>query len=86
MKQLQSLIEVDTVQEESELVMKLPTPYGVFSENENLISAKNAAFGWDDENLLFSDVDFVINSKARIVILGKNGCGRRIRLSAATQL
>ena len=92
MKQLQSLCEVEGVEGgESELVMRFPTPYGVFASNENLISVQDASFGWgstasssssnlesstEADNLLFEKVDFVIGSKARIAILGRNGCGK----------
>ena len=72
-------MEVEGVEEESELVMRFPRPYGVFSANENLISVRDAAFGWSDTELpLFEGVDFTIGANARIAILGKNGCGECI--------
>ncbi len=48
MKQLQQLeagaeAELD---EESELVMSLPSPFGVFDKNEKLISIQNVSFAW----------------------------------------
>jgi hypothetical protein len=75
MKQLESLMEVEGVEEETELVMRFPKPYGHFSATENLISVRDASFGWTDDNPLFEGVDFTIGANARIAILGKNGCG-----------
>ncbi len=78
MKQLESLMEVEGVEEESELVMRFPKPYGIFSPTENLISVKDASFAWsEDQPPLFEKVDFTIGSRARIAILGKNGCGEQ---------
>ena len=69
-------MEVEGVEEESELVMRFPKPYGIFSPTENLISVKDASFAWsEDQPPLFEKVDFTIGSRARIAILGKNGCG-----------
>jgi ABC-type molybdenum transport system ATPase subunit/photorepair protein PhrA len=77
MKQLESMMEVEGVEEESELVMRFPKPFGVFDAGENLISVRDASFAWaEGGEPLFKDVDFTIGSKARITILGKNGCGR----------
>ncbi len=76
MKQLENLMEVEGIEEESELVMRFPRPYGVFGPNENLISVNNASFAWHEGQApLFEHVDFTIGSRARIAILGKNGCG-----------
>lgn len=76
MKQLEALMEVEGVEEESELVMRFPKPYGIFNANENLISVRDASFAWsEDQPPLFEKVDFTIGSRARIAILGKNGCG-----------
>ena len=69
-------MEVEGVEEESELVMRFPKPFGVFSADENLISVREASFAWSEgEEPLFEHVDFTIGAKARITILGKNGCG-----------
>lgn len=76
MKQLENLMEVEGIEEESELVMRFPKPYGIFSPTENLISVKDSAFSWGDgQPNLFEKVDFTIGARARIAILGKNGCG-----------
>lgn len=73
-------MEVEGVEEESELVMRFPKPYGVFDAGENLISVRDASFAWTEGGEpLFKDVDFTIGSKARITILGKNGCGKSLR-------
>ena len=48
MKQLQSMMEVEGVEEESELVMRFPRPYGVFDASENLISVRDASFAWTE--------------------------------------
>ena len=80
MKQLQSIMEVEGVEEESELVMRFPRPYGVFDASENLISVRDASFAWTEgTEPLFEKVDFTISSKARITILGKNGCGEWLK-------
>lgn len=81
MKQLESLVEVEGLEEDSELVMRFPRPYGVFGASENLISVQNASFAWaEGAEPLFENVDFTISSKARIAILGKNGCGECINV------
>jgi len=81
MKQLQALTEVEGVEDESELVMRFPSPYGSFDPNDNLIAVNGAAFGYGEAvggqgGLLFSGVDFCVGCRARIAILGKNGCGK----------
>lgn len=81
MKQLESMIEVEGVEEDSELVMRFPKPFGVFDADENLISVRDVSFSWPTEAgeapqpPLFEHVDFTVGAKARIAILGKNGCG-----------
>lgn len=75
-KQLEAMMEVEKVEEDSELVMHFPKPYGVFDLTENLISIKNASFAWPESEPLFEKVDFSIGAKARLAILGKNGCGK----------
>ena len=72
-KQLEKLMEVDKVEEDSELVLYFPKPNGVFEQNENLISIKNVSFGWPNGDPLFTNVDFTISPRSRIAILGKNG-------------
>lgn len=81
MKQLESMMEVESVEEDSELVMRFPRPFGVFDAEENLISVRDVSFSWPTEAgeepqpPLFEGVDFTVGAKARIAILGKNGCG-----------
>ena len=87
MKQLEALVDVEGVEEDSELVMRFPRPYGVFDATENLISVRSAAFGWTEgEPPLFENVDFCIGSKARIAILGKNGCGEYISVNVGNYI
>jgi ATPase subunit of ABC transporter with duplicated ATPase domains len=77
LKQLEALMaaEVEAVEEDAELVMSFPKPYGVFDENEKLVGLTGAAFAWPGEEALFQDVEFYVAPKARMAILGKNGCG-----------
>jgi ATPase subunit of ABC transporter with duplicated ATPase domains len=75
MKQLETLMEVEEVEEDSELVMTFPKPFGVFDDDEVLLSGTKMAFGYAGEEELFRDVELVISAKARVAILGKNGCG-----------
>jgi ATPase subunit of ABC transporter with duplicated ATPase domains len=87
MKQLESMMEVDGVEEDSELVMRFPRPYGVFDAGENLISVRDASFAWSPESPpLFEKVDFTVGAKARITILGKNGCGTGCMLKPTTDV
>jgi ATP-binding cassette subfamily F protein 3 len=80
-RQLAALCEVEGVEDESELVMRFPKPYGSFDSNNNLIAVESASFGYPgyegtEQGLLFSGVDFCVGCRARIAILGKNGCGK----------
>lgn len=75
-KQLQALVEVEEVEEESELTLSIPSPYGVFDQSEKLLSVANVSFAWPDQQPLFQGVDFVVTTRARVAILGKNGCGK----------
>jgi len=82
MKQLENLVAVEAVEEDSELVMKFPKPYCSFSPDEVLISLNHVSFRWPSEGAeagaegaLFERVDLCIRATSRIVILGKNGCG-----------
>ena len=74
-KQLESLLEVEKVEEDSELQLHFPKPFGVFDNNENIISVKDVGFGYPGQPLLFQDVDFCVGPRSRLAILGKNGCG-----------
>lgn len=75
-KQLQALTEVEEVEEDSELVLSIPRPYGVFEQSEKLLAVQNVSFAWPGSAPLFAAVDFVVSPRARIAILGKNGCGK----------
>lgn len=91
-KQLEQLVEVEEVEEDSDVTIRLPTPLCSFAANDILIKAQNVSFGWSTEQpdgsfkeeLLFSDADFAISSSARIVIIGKNGCGKTSLLNVLT--
>lgn len=91
-KQLGQLVEVDEVEEDSDVTIRLPTPLCSFASNDILIKAQDVSFGWSveqpdgtyKEELLFSDADFGISSSARIVIIGKNGCGKTSLLNVLT--
>jgi ATPase subunit of ABC transporter with duplicated ATPase domains len=85
-KQLEKLVEIEDIEEDSDVTIKLPSPYCVFDSNSTLIQIQNISFGWTNEakDLLFSNVDFSISSHARIVILGKNGCGKTSLLNVLT--
>jgi ATP-binding cassette, subfamily F, member 3 len=92
MKQLAALEPIEVPEDDENLVLKLPKPHGIFSGNERLLSIKGVSFAWpmhteDDEAAktpvkeqyypaLFEDVDFIVQSRARIAILGRNGCGK----------
>ena len=120
MKQLAALQEVNIAEEDSELVLKLPKPHGIFNGNEKLLSIQNVSFAWPkakaapaagedsasgqnegeegegegdgddghngDEVVaveakqyhppLFEKVDMVVQAKARLAFLGRNGCGK----------
>jgi ATPase subunit of ABC transporter with duplicated ATPase domains len=84
-KQLEQLAEVDAVEEEGHLVMHFPEPNGVFEDHETLIEVSGpASFGWPDKEPLFTNAEFNVKSKERIVILGKNGCGKTCLLQILT--
>ncbi len=77
MKQLESLIEVEAVEDEAAIIMTFPKPHGYFEKNLNLISVRNASFSWSpDVEPLFQNVDFCVGPMARMAILGRNGCGK----------
>lgn len=79
MKQLEQLQEVDVVEEDSDVVIRLPRPYGVF-DGESLVGVSSASFAWPGEESLFEEVDFSVRAGARLAIMGKNGCGKHISL------
>ena len=45
-------------------------------EVQFLIQINNVSFGYPDSKLLFSNVEFGVTSKSRIVLLGENGNGK----------
>lgn len=76
-KQLESMIEVEMVEEDSEVVIHLPKGYGIFDDNEKLLGINDVSFSWtSDTPVLFERVDFCVQPRARIAIMGKNGCGK----------
>ena len=128
MKQLAALQEVHVAEEDSELVLKLPKPHGIFNGNEKLLSVQNVSFAWpmasaatgagaadgnvakeevkdegkdeeeeeEEENAkpakakkyhkpLFEKVDFVVQARARVAFLGRNGCGKTSLLNLLLQ-
>lgn len=42
----------------------------------NLITMTNVSFGYSDDNLILSDIDFGIDMNSRIVLVGPNGSGK----------
>jgi ATP-binding cassette subfamily F protein 1 len=42
----------------------------------NLISIENVSFGYSEENILLSNIDFGLNMDSRIVLVGPNGSGK----------
>jgi len=76
MKQLQALVEVEEVEEEADLVLQIPRPFGVFDSTEKLLAVQSVSFAWPGCESLFSGVDFVVTPRARLAVLGKNGCGK----------
>ena len=45
-------------------------------EVQFLIQINNVSFGYPGSKLLFSNVEFGVTSKSRIVLLGENGNGK----------
>lgn len=86
MKQLESMDDIEEPATDPELVINLPKPYGVFEDNEKMVAVNNVSYGWGEgeEGLLFKDIDFVVNTKSRFVVLGKNGCGKTCLLNLLT--
>ena len=76
-KQLESLIEIEEVEEDSNTTLKLPKPYCIFNNNDVLIRIENISFKWQGEtHPLFTNVEYSISPSSRVVIVGKNGCGK----------
>jgi ATPase subunit of ABC transporter with duplicated ATPase domains len=76
MKKLEGMEDIEEVEEDAEGTFSIPPPSGVFDKDEVLIGVERASFGWGQgQPDLFEGVDFVVCPKARIAIIGKNGCG-----------
>lgn len=76
-KQLESLVEIEAVEEDADVVLRLPSPFCSFDPNDALIRIQDVSFSWStDSSPLFTNVDCCISPSSRIVILGKNGCGK----------
>ena len=75
MKQVSQMSDIDEIEEDSEMAFTIPTPHGDFAPDEVLIGVEMASFGWHSGQSLFEDVDFVVSPRARIGVIGKNGCG-----------
>ena len=84
MKQLADMREVEEIEIEPVLTITLPQPAGVFDKSERLLMLNNVAFGWPGEEPLFRNVDMSIFPRDRIIILGKNGCGKSSFLQLLT--
>ena len=76
MKQLAQLEEIELIEEDKDMTVILPSPNGVFDHHEKLIRIEQVSFAYPNEEPLFSNIDFSIQSGARIAIMGKNGCGK----------
>ena len=85
-KQLESLLEVEPIEDEVDVQITLPTPFGVFDKNEKMLGIADVSFKWNDADKepLFEGVDFVVKPRARIAIMGKNGCGKTSLLNILT--
>ena len=59
MKQLENLVAVEGVEEDSELVMRFPRPYCSFSPDEVLISLSDVSFRWPSASSSSSDSEAV---------------------------
>ena len=84
MKQLADMKEIEEIELEPELTITLPRPAGVFDKSEKLLMLNNVAFGWPGEEPLFCKIDMSIFPRDRIIILGKNGCGKSSFLQLLT--
>jgi len=84
MKQLEEMEEIEDVEQDPELSINLPRPFGVFDSSERLICAQNISFGWPGESPLITGLDFSVFPGDRIVILGKNGSGKTSLLNLFT--
>lgn len=64
--------------EKNDSTLRFPEPYAVFSEFEPLITLQDVSFSYDGvaANNLFEHVEFNVNTKTRLALVGKNGCGK----------
>lgn len=75
MKQLDNMDDIEEIEAEAAMTFSIPEPHGHFTSDEVLIGVERSSFGWPGGELLFEGVDFVVGPRARIGIIGKNGCG-----------
>jgi ATP-binding cassette, subfamily F, member 3 len=75
MKQLDNMDDIEEIEEESSMTFNIPEPHGHFANDEVLVGVERASFGWPGGEVLFEGVDFVVGPRARIGVIGKNGCG-----------
>jgi ATPase subunit of ABC transporter with duplicated ATPase domains len=76
--------EIEEFEEDSDLRLSLPSPNGVFSDSETLLSTDAVSCQLPGTALgahLFSGVDFVVSPRHRMGIIGKNGCGKTCLLN-----
>ncbi len=68
------LQEIEDVIEEEKFTFSLPEPFAI--GNPILLQVENVSFGYDlTRGLVLSNVDFSIDMKTRMGILGPNGAG-----------
>jgi ABC-type transport system involved in cytochrome bd biosynthesis fused ATPase/permease subunit len=81
-----TVLEVEPIEDEVDVQITLPTPFGVFDKNEKMLGIADVSFKWNDADKepLFEGVDFVVKPRARIAIMGKNGCGKTSLLNILT--
>lgn len=72
-----SLGFIEMQSEKLDSTLRFPEPFAVFSEYEPLITLSDVSFAYDGkpENSLFEHVEFNINTRTRLALVGKNGCG-----------
>mmetsp|Transcript_9988 Transcript_9988/g.14012 ORF Transcript_9988/g.14012 Transcript_9988/m.14012 type:complete len:851 (-) Transcript_9988:83-2635(-) len=65
--------EIEEYQEDEEVTLTFPDP-GPF--DGDIVCLDQVTFGYDSEHILLKDVDLTIDSKSRVALLGRNGCGK----------
>jgi ATPase subunit of ABC transporter with duplicated ATPase domains len=76
--------QLEDFEEDAEVHLSLPAPYGVFGDSETLLSTASVCYhlpGAPPGSFLFSGVDFVVTPRHRLGIIGKNGCGKTCLLN-----